>query len=341
MLLPELKELLIKYNEEDLRWIILQMYKSIPKRLREEKDIDELLQDASAYKKIGKIEKDKKKQIDIHSLEQKINLFLDYAYKQYYYAPNNLVHKKERPKWRFIVKAYIQDIQQISIESEEGNIATDLLIKLYNMLCYACDYYIFNTENPFQSVGIEQTSLLETIIARRFGKGISENNVKSVIDLVICSRVDRETLHSSLICILIMHLKSTDSKEIAIKQGKQLKKELQEFKKESPKKRYISESSDYEHNKKINNIVEMIFRINIELCEFDEAIQYFNKNYIEKYTEDKLYVLLRLIWEYELKDLWLREYDNALKNGVNPRRTLTDIYKYIQDNNSFPEDLYL
>lgn len=113
------------YKEEDLRLIITEMYKSMPKKLRDEKDIDTLLQDASAYMRIGKIEKVKNAQINIDVLKQEIDLFLSHAYKQYYFAPNNVVHKKERPKWRFKVKAYIQDLQAISIESAEGNIATE------------------------------------------------------------------------------------------------------------------------------------------------------------------------------------------------------------------------
>lgn len=341
MLVSELKELLKNYKEEDLRLIISEMYKSMPKKLREEKDIDTLLQDASAYMRIGKIEKAKNRQININALKQEIDLFLDYAYKQYYFAPNNVVHKKERPKWRFKVKTYIQDLQGLSVDSAEGSIATKLLLKLYEMLSYACGYYIFNTENPFRSVGIEQTSLLETVIARRLGNGINQENVKSAVDLVINSRVDRETLHSSLICVLIMNLKSSDSKEIAIKQCKQLKKELQEVKEVPSKKSWSMESSDYERKEKINNLVEMVFRINIELCEFDEAIQYYKKNYIEKDSEITLFVLLRLLWEYELKEFWLHEYDKALKNGVKPREKLINIYEYIQENNSLPENFYI
>lgn len=45
MLVSELRKLLKKYKEEDLRLLIAEMYKSMPKKLREDKDIDALLQD--------------------------------------------------------------------------------------------------------------------------------------------------------------------------------------------------------------------------------------------------------------------------------------------------------
>lgn len=319
MLVSELRELLKKYKEEDLRLLILEMYKSMPKKLREDKDIDALLQDVHAHVHIGKDERIQDRQINVNDLKQEIDLFIDYAYKQYYFAPNNFVHKKERPKWRFKVKAYIKDLQNISVDSAEGRIVTDLLQKLYEMLSYACSYYIFSTDNPFRSVGIEQTVLLDIVITRKLGSGMSNESIKSAIELVINREVDRETLHSFLIQVLVMNLKSPDSKVIAIEQCKLLKKDLGKSKPAPSKKSWSSDSSDYERVDKINNLVEMLFRINMELCEYEEAIKYFNENFIERDAEILLYVLLSLLLEYKLKDLWLREYGEALKKGVKPR----------------------
>jgi hypothetical protein len=146
------------------------------------------------------------RETDIKDLKPEIERFVDYAYNQYYFAPNSYVHKKERSKWRFKVKAYIKSLQGVPVYGENGIGATDLLEKLYNMLCYACGYYIFNTENPFKSVGIEQTVLLDIILKRKFGSGISKESVKSAAALVINSRVDRETVHSDLINLLVENL---------------------------------------------------------------------------------------------------------------------------------------
>mgnify|MGYP000897547052 CR=1 FL=1 len=337
MLVSELRELLKKYKEEDLRLLVSEMYKAMPKKLREDKDIDALLQDVHTYMRIGKVESRQDKQVNVDDLKQKIDLFIDYAYKQYYFAPNSFVHKKERPKWRFIVKAYIKDLQDVSIDSEEGSVATDLFQKLYEMLSYACSYYIFNTENPFRSVGIEQTVLLDMVITRKLGSGINNESVKSAIELVINSELDRETLHSFLIQVLVMNLKSPDSKVIAIEQCKLLKKELQKPKPAPSKKSWSSDFSDYKRIDKINNLVETVFRLHIELCEYDEAIKYFNGNNIERSAEVLLYVLLSLLLEYELKELWLREYDEAVKKGVKPREALQKTYEYILENDKLPE----
>ncbi len=50
-----------------------------------------------------------------------------------------------------------------------------------------------------------------------------------------------------------------------------------------------------------------------------------------------LYVLLDLLLAYELKEYWLREYDESLKRGIEPRKALQKTYKYIQENDKLPE----
>lgn len=337
MLVSELRELLKMYKEEDLRLIISEMYKAMPKKLREEKDIDALLGDVHEYLSIGKVNRKQNSQIDLKVLKPEIDQFIDYAYNQYYFAPNNFIHKKERPKWRFKVKAYIKSLQDISVEGEDGRTATDLLEKLYEMLCYACGYYIFNTDNPFRSVGIEQTALLDIVIKRKLSNGISNEIIKSTIALVINSRVDRETLHSSLIEVLIENLKTADSKEIAIEQCMGLKAELDRPKQNKSKKSWTWDSSDYERKEKINNLVEMIFRLYIALCEYEKGIKHYNKNSIKRDSEVSLYILLSMLFEYELKEYWLREYDEAIKKGVKPREVLQKIYRYTQENDELPD----
>jgi hypothetical protein len=341
MLVSELRELLKKYTVEDLRLLVSEMYKSMPKKLREDKDIDELLKDVQAYARIGKAEKTQGKQINIEEIKPQIELFIEYAYKQYYFAPNNYIHKKDRPKWRFIVKAYIKDLQDVRAEGTEGETATVLLTKLYEMLSYGCAYYIFNTDNPFRSVGIEQTDLLDSIIKRKLANGIGKECVRSAISLVINSNVDRETLTSSLINVLLANLKSTDSKELAIEQCMAVKEELEGQKPNSSRKSSSSNFSEYYHKEKINNLVEMLFKLYMALCEYDKAIAYFNRNNMERDKEVALYVLLSHLFNYDLKEHWLNEYDRALKNGVEPREALKRTFMYIRKNNKLPEYMHM
>ncbi len=97
MLVSELRELLKKYKEKELRLLIVEMYKAMPKKTREEKENDKLLQDVHEFLSVGKV-KNKQEQVDIDLLKPEIEEFIEYAYKQYYCAPNSYVLKKERPK---------------------------------------------------------------------------------------------------------------------------------------------------------------------------------------------------------------------------------------------------
>lgn len=337
MLVSELRELLKKYKEEDLRLLISEMYKAMPKKLREDKDIDALMENPHVFLRIEKVERAQDRQADVKSLIPIIKQFIDYAYKQYYFAPNNYVHKKDRPKWRFLVKTYIKRLQAVSIEGEDGRTATNLLEKLYQMLCYASGYYIFNTDDPFRSVGIEQTELFDIVIQRKLGCGMNPDSIKSAIDLVINNQVDRVTSPSSLINILVENLKSPDAKEITIEQCMILKTELAKSNTKKTGKMRVSDSFDFVREEKINNLVEMVFRLNIALCEYEKAIIYYVKNNIKQNSEISLYALLRLLFEYELKEYWVREYGEAVKKGVKPRDVLQKTYHYIQENDSLPE----
>src|SRR5271165_6910967 len=85
------------------------------------------------------------------------------AYAQNYFAPNRFVPKSQRPKWRFKVKRFFNEINAAVARPASIEKASDLLEKLYQMLCYACDFVLFSAYDPFQSVGIAQTEFLDAV----------------------------------------------------------------------------------------------------------------------------------------------------------------------------------
>ena len=62
MLVAELKEVIKEYPEEDLRLLIVELYKAMPKKLREDKDIDALIRDMHR-KKPDKKQEQKKQEV--------------------------------------------------------------------------------------------------------------------------------------------------------------------------------------------------------------------------------------------------------------------------------------
>lgn len=340
MKVSEVREALKKYNYEELSHLVVEMYKAIPKKVKEDKDLDTMVKDLWRYKQRGAV---KEQDIPIHfdQLRQEIDRFIEYAHEQYYVAPNSVVPKKERPKWRFTVKRFFKELQRvIPADKEEDAAVVDLMKRLYEMLCYACSSYLFNAEDPFRSVGISQVDVFDIVISRKFNSGKNEESIRFAIELMIHNDLDHETVYTNLMMQIMEHLDTDDLKKIAIEQCKVLRQELDKKKQVDLKKVRDLSRYQYRWEEKVNNLVELVYRCQIDLLEYDVAIAYFNENYQHRSKEVMLYVLLRLLLTKELKDHWVREYERAVDDGVKPREVLSKTYHYLQKNHAFPKSSY-
>lgn len=341
MTIPELREILKQCKEDEIKFLAVELYKVIPKKLKEEKEIDQMIKDIVAGERNKKSIKQDNKKINAEELRGEIELFLENAYAQNYFAPNRFIPKKERPKWRFKVKAYIKDLSRIPNEGEDGKLAAQLLEKLYKMLCYGCRYYIFNTEDTFYSIGMEQEELLDLVIKKNFENGIDRESISRMISIATGVGVSSNTLCSSLLVVLVSNLKTTDSRKIAIEEARAQSGRLeQEWNSLSQKTSSWSRMDSYERKEKIEHLTELIFRLSVNLCEYDEGIDYYKKHIQDSNSEVDLYCLLQLLFEYNLRDYWMREYEAAVKKKVEPKESLKRVYTYIKDNGEFPEHYY-
>lgn len=323
MKVVELKEEIEKKGKEELTKLIVELYKIIPKNKKEDYDVDNMI-----INRIGENKKQgKNTNIDIEQLSREIDCFIKLAYQQCYFVPNKYISKKERPKWRFKVKNYYK-----TLHGNHSPLATKAIIDLYNLLSYGCYYYIFSSNDPYRSAGIVQTEMLDYLFKCVLYDGITVDNIKICIEVLINSNVDMETLHSSLINVFISNLVTNPSKEIAIKLLEQKKIEL--YSKTEADGRSYYNGKTYGTMEKINNICETILRLNLELCQYDVGINYFIKNYIERDEEIIYYILLEIIECYDLKDEWLNTYEKAM-HKIEFRDKLQEKYKYIKKNNKF------
>ncbi len=329
MKLDEVRSRIKEYEPAELREIIVQIYKAIPKKIIEEKGIDAMIEDIKAAVALKKRPKIEYKPVNVNDLEPRIDRFVDYAYKQYYFAPNSYVHKKDRPKWRFIVKKYINDLMTVSDEAEDNHKAGLLLEKLYKMLLYACKYYIFSTDDPFRSVGIAEEQILDMILERKLEKGLTRDSLSQAI------RITAESRHNN--GLLTARLKTPELREMAFEECLRLKRELEAKHPLTKTKGYSLDFSKYELMEKRNDFVDIAFRIRMDLFEYDEAIEFFKKNYLKTDPEITLFYLLEHLHRYDMSELWMREYESAVKNGIEPRGNLVDIYSAIKTEGKFPE----
>jgi hypothetical protein len=329
MKIQQVRTLLANQSDDTLRQLISEIYKRLPKKLIEEKQIDFLLENLpDSLSPKNRVTKQKELP-DIEEVRWETEEFIQNAREQNYFAPNQVIHKKDRPKWRFVVKRLYKSLLDLSQNPENLQETSRLLSDLYKVMCEACRFYLFNTQDPFASVGIEQEEFYQNVVAVIAQTGTPEQWIKESLLLTLEPAV---TLDRYLMMVLIERLGSAPLKEIAIKICTQLRKLITM----PPIRR---EEREYYLQERNNALTELIFLLNFILGEKETAIADFKSNYRNRDSEIGLYVLLRLLFGYEEKDLWLREYEFALKQKIQPRRSLVDAYKYIKETGALPEYL--
>ena len=97
MKVAELKLKIKDYKAAKLRQLVVEMYKAMPKAVKEDTGIDALVENPE-----GGLRKPEAAALNIELLRMDVESFLENAYNQHYYIPNTVVPKRERPKWRFI-----------------------------------------------------------------------------------------------------------------------------------------------------------------------------------------------------------------------------------------------
>lgn len=195
MKVQELRDLIKKADRELLEKAFAEAYKQFTKRQKEE--VDQLINNILE----GKDEKNTKKNesIDFNVLEGEINQFLSNAYAQNYLVPNKIISKRERPKWRFIVKKYIKELEKISMEDENFSRAAKLLTDIYHLLCEACNYYLFSTDDPFRSVGWNQPDLFQIVVKKNFALGCSREKMAALLLDADCNRIGRNCVRHRIL----------------------------------------------------------------------------------------------------------------------------------------------
>lgn len=319
MRIQEIRELISKAERKQVEKAFAECYKQLPKQKKEEVDI--IIQDIFTGKDVKKQEE--KVGITFDVLEHEIEVFLSNAYAQNYFAPNRVIPKSQRPKWRFQVKGYIKELSRIGPDSEYHSRMIKLLGDLYQMLCYACNYYLFSTDDPFRSVGWQQSDLFEMLVKKTFEKGYSRESITALILAAATGGLSRESLHIEQEVVLVSALKTSDVKYIAIEEAQKLVSERQEqlkkLKKYDNKKYYMEDA--------INQLCNIILLLSVELAETDSGIKYYFANYVEISKEITLYCALDIVECVGNDDLWLKVYQYGLSQKIKPRKGLVEQYQ--------------
>ena len=310
MKVSELREIIKKYNEEDKEKIIVELYKRIPKRTKEDYNIDNYIMNLNV-----KVEKSDK-EFTIEILEKEVNYFVECANSDLYASPNKIISKSERSKWRFKVKNFYKKLNSFLPTTEDGKKATDLLKDLFIILSFGTHYLTFSSWNTFGAIQISQSEFLMNIVQRKLANGITDDNLSYCIELLNV-KYDPQEYHKSILISFESCLKTADARYKAIEL---LKKQVGLW-----KEKYRQKDS-YENETYANYFIECIVDIYIQLCEVKNGISYFHKQYINRNKEIKEYILLEKLEEYGLYKEWILEYEKHLEK-IDYRNELKEKYK--------------
>ena len=325
MKIQEFRNVITKADRKDLERIAAELYKQIPKA-KKESEADILINDILSHKESAG-RKTPGLKVDFPALKSEIDVFLDRVDENLYFAPNRIVPKSKRSKWRFEVKAFVKQLDQIPIDGSDAKEAADLYLGLYKRLCKGCGYYIFPTEDPFRAVGIPQTVFYEKLVRKTFATGYTDENLDKMLQAAALVNLDRETLHIQLEILFVSLLPTPDLKKkaIGIARG-----HVEKYEALLSRERPGWSNTRFELESNIEEMCETILCLGISLCEGTDAVEYYwthNNRDIDK--EVTLYKILDTI---ELTDgrgtLWRNTYEEAVSlKRITPRDFLKEEYQ--------------
>ena len=317
MKVSEVRDAISTMDESQLRTLIAEMYKAIPKAVREEKDIDALFSPVGE-KEDGKAKvkpaKKKAPAFDFGVLDDEVTEFISDAYDQYYLAPNRKVPKKERPKWRFKVKDYFKKLTSLDPDDENARRAAELLAELYKMVSYACSYYLFNTDDAFASIQITQMDFYAGVVQAYLKTDRSDETFEILVRLLTPDGVGRENLYSSMFPRLL--------DEMGPGEMERLLKVAQKVQEEYIKR---AEVGTYERKEQANIITEFIATIYFYEEKWQEACEEIINHNI---NEPEINLYIALVWILGDNDpaTWVDQYEKAVAAKIQPRESLKETY---------------
>lgn len=213
------------------------------------------------------------------------------------------------------------ELNKISPDSENGSIATSLLIELFKRLSRGTSILLFTNWNTFGASGIEQRDYYDVLIKRITFNGFTKESLKECVDLI---SVDKVPNGYSLFNVFINNLKTIDSINISIGLLKEkiisLKEELSNTK---------NDIVSYYINKNIKDCILCIADLYFINKDIDKGIKYFKGNYYERSNEIKECILLCELEDYGLYDEWIKEYESNI-GKIDYRNILIEKYNELK-----------
>ncbi len=215
MKVGELREIIEKYDSDRLKKTLVEVYKKIPKNVKEDKAIDDIIRYAYTVSN-----KKRSKKIDPERVIAEANYFMELARNGLYFKPNRIVSKSDRGKWRTRAKYLINSLRDIPDSSEYYGKAGECFINMFKLFCDAQGSYYFVSVKPFEAMKISKGDMFEESLSRIFHEGYSEKSVERALDLLLYSIEEYSFSRISLLNIFLFRFKIQDTMELLLNELK-------------------------------------------------------------------------------------------------------------------------
>ncbi len=323
MKVSEFREIVKNYSKEEADFLLVQLYKLIPRRKVEDYQVDEMLKAPGEYlnKKI-KIGKSGRLR-SAEEVETEVLAFIKNVKEGYYKGPNKVIPKRVRSGWRNTVKDFYKDLSILGNISETRKLSLDLLEELYFLLDQGSLKSLFPTRNTFGAIKLSQMDFFVSILEISHLVLDKKEYITRSVKLIMDSLLNNETTYTQLIAAFLNTLKIPDNKYLAIETALLQYNELNE--------RMISQSISVSHLKlKMNILVEIAFRTYCELGDFEQAIEVWDKRYWSYTREIALFEKINYLLRYKKDKLVLEQINKAISEGMNLRWELLKLKKDLE-----------
>lgn len=228
MYLKDLRAVINECTPAELKQIIVELYKTMPKEIKEERDIDAFIH-ASNKSTEAKITQQRRKQFaalmntalvkekpKFITVNNQVVKFINNVRSQVYFKANNKISEDTRLNWHVTLKESIQQLQAYPPESVHGGAATELLGEIFILLNESYYFNILIVEDAYHSLGLDTLEFYEMIVKRAFHKGATAEAIRYSLNLVIEKHTHPSYTMNPYLAIILEELSGIASRKLAL-----------------------------------------------------------------------------------------------------------------------------
>ena len=341
----EVREFIKNYTREDWQFVLMELYKKVPKEHKEEGWIDDMIRTPEEYREFKGRPKSIRFNVTLESIEEEILDFIeDFREGNYYtWAKDSPIPKKARSKWKHLVKHLFDDIVRVSEEAEKLPMCAKLMRGLYEAICYAEKHLVVETQEPFMFLKLTDEEFFGQMVA--FDSKVLERTefVEHVVRIL--GEYKKVPSVDVLIPKALEMLPDDEGKKMMIEKAKemrslaevQISEHIEAVKLENPKVEIVEINHiPYRDKEEVNIYTKIVFYCNGAMGTWEDGINDLWDHYLNANQEIVFYVLIHLLFNHKQQEWILKEFKRAEDKKIHPRASLRDLKRYIINKKILP-----